>query len=158
MSIYEHILNFILIYIKDKKVKNDNIHLLLYRYQIYISGEIPNYDNSKMESYLKDNYDLMFYNSIIFEAIDEDQLLVMMGSCLMIVMFQNNEIQNKEINTARRLNIPILFIYNSEEDKKVDTTNEGEYKIVFKNFKRIEMILKYRFKLIKKIKKRKDLH
>jgi hypothetical protein len=89
----------------DKNIYTDH----LYSVKIYISGEISNCDNSKMESYLKDNYDLMCYNSIKFKAIDEDQLLVMMGSSLMIVMFQNNEIQNKEINTARRLNIQILF-------------------------------------------------
>jgi hypothetical protein len=76
---------------------------------------------------------------------------------LMVVLFQDNEIQNREIDTARRLNIPILFIYNSEQDKQEDTTNEGEDTIVYKNLEEIEMILKDRFKLIKKIMKRKIL-
>jgi hypothetical protein len=98
----------------------------------------------------------MCYNSRI-EDNDEEKLVIMMGSRLMIVMFQNNENQNKEINTARKLKIPILFIYNSEEEKQRDKENEGEYKIVFKNLEKIEKILKDRFKLIKNIKKRKSL-
>jgi hypothetical protein len=45
----------------------------------------------------------------------------------MIVMYQiNNENQNKEINTARKLKIPILFIYNSVDDKDRDSES---YKI-----------------------------
>jgi hypothetical protein len=148
--------------IEENENKDDivqNIDKYLYKYQIFISGD--NCHNSKMKSYLKDN-DLMCYNSRI-EDIDKEKLVLMMGSSLMIVMYQNNEIQNREINTARKLNIPILFIYNSEEDKidhkvkKENTTNEGEYKVVLKNLEEIEMILKYRFKLIKNIKKRKNL-
>jgi hypothetical protein len=44
-----------------------------------------------------------------------------------------------------------------EEDKLKDIVNKGEDKIVFKNLEEIESILKDRFKLIKKIKKRKVL-
>jgi hypothetical protein len=128
-----------------------NIHKYLYRYKIYISGY-----NSKVKSYLEDNYGLRCYNSRIQDK-DEEKLLVMMGSSLMIVMFENNEIQNREINTAIGFNIPILFIYKLEEDKLKDIVNKGEDKIVFKNLEEIEMILKVRFKLIKKIKKRKVL-
>ncbi len=115
-----------------------------------------------MKSYLEDNYDLMCNNSRI-EDIDEEKLVNevklvrMMGSSLMIVMFENNEIQNREINTAIGFNIPILFIYKLEEDKLKDIVNKGEDKIVFKNLEEIESILKVRFKLIKKIKKRKVL-
>jgi hypothetical protein len=73
-------------------------------------------------------------------------------------MYQiNNEIQKREINTDRKLNIPIFFIYKSEEDKLRDTVNEGEHKIVFKNLEEIEMILKDKFKLIKKLKNQEDL-
>ena len=110
-----------------------------------------------MKSYLEDNYDLMCYNSKLYEDVAEVKLVVMMGSRLMIVMFQNNDIQNIEINTARKLKIPILFIYNSLDDKQGDTTNEREYQIVFKNFEDVAMILKDSFKLIKKITKRKNL-
>jgi hypothetical protein len=148
-----------LIYIKNESKDDieENIHNYLYRYQIYISGEIPNCDNSKMESYLEDNYDLMCYNSKQSKDVAEVKLVTLMGSSLMIVMCQNNEIQNKEINTARKLKIPILFIYNSEEDKERDSVNEGEHKIVFKNLEEIEMILRKRFKLFKKLTKRDDL-
>ena len=110
-----------------------------------------------MKSYLEDNYDLICFNSRLSKDDDEVKLVSIMGSSLMVVLFQDNEIQNREIDTARRLNIPILFIYNSEQDKQEDTTNEGEDTIVFKNLEEIEMILKYRFKLIKNIKKRKNL-
>jgi hypothetical protein len=72
-------------------------------------------------------------------------------------LFQDNEIQNREIDTARRLNIPILFIYNSLYVQKIYSINKGEYKIVFNSLEEIAMILKDRFNLIKKIKKRKDL-
>jgi hypothetical protein len=51
------------------------------------------------------------------------------------------------------LKIPIQFIYNSEVDKLRDSANEGEDKIVFKNLNDVEIILKDRFNLIKKIKK-----
>jgi hypothetical protein len=51
----------------------------------------------------------MCYNSKLYEDVAEVKLVVMMGSRLMIVMFQNNDIQNIEINTARKLNIPIFF-------------------------------------------------
>jgi hypothetical protein len=137
------------------EIKDDilrKIHNYLYKYQIYICG-----DNSKMKSYLEDNYDLSCYSSFLYEDVNEIKLVAIMGSSLMVVMLQDNEIQKREINTARRLKIPILFIYNSEQDKQEDTTNEGEDTIVFKNLEEIEMILKDRFKLIKKIKKRKDL-
>jgi len=129
-----------------------NIHKYLYRYKIYISGY-----NSKVKSYLEDNYDLMCYNSNLSKEVNEVKLVLMMGSSLMIVMCQNNEIQDREIDTARRLKIPILFIYKLEEDKLKDIVNKGEDKIVFKNLEEIESILKDRFKLIKKIKKRKVL-
>jgi hypothetical protein len=107
-------------------------------------------------SHLEDNYDLMCYNSTI-EDTDEDKLVLMMGSSLMIAMYQNNEIQKKEINMARKLNIPILHIYSSEVYKQGDITKEEEHKVVFKDLEEIEMILKDRFKIINKIKKRKDL-
>jgi hypothetical protein len=99
----------------------------------------------------------MCYNSKLYEDVAEEKLVVMMGARLMIVMFQNNDIQNIEINTARKLKISILFIYNSLDDKQGDTTNEREYQIVFKNFEDVAMILKDSFKLIKKITKRKNL-
>jgi hypothetical protein len=51
----------------------------------------------------------MCYNSKLYEDVAEEKLVVMMGARLMIVMFQNNDIQNIEINTARKLNIPIFF-------------------------------------------------
>jgi hypothetical protein len=125
--------------IEENENKDDivqNIDKYLYKYQIFISGDYCH--NSKMKSYLKDNYDLMCYNSRI-EDIDKEKLVLMMGSSLMIVMYQiNNEIQNREINTTRRLNIPILFIYNSEEDKQRDSENEGEYKVVLKNLEEID--------------------
>ena len=56
---------------------------------------------------------------------DEEKLVTLMGSSLIIVMFQNNDIQNQnqEINTARKLKIPILFIHNSKEDKQGDSAN-----------------------------------
>jgi hypothetical protein len=133
-----------------------NLHNYLYRYQIYISGEIPNCDNYKLKSYLEDNYDLMCYNSKK-EDKNEDKLVSMMGARLMIVMYQNNENQNKEINTARKLKIPILFINNLEEDITDYEVNNGEYKIVFQKLEDVGIILKDRFKLIKEIKKRKDL-
>ncbi len=98
----------------------------------------------------------MCYNSRIQDK-DEVKLVRMMGSSLMIVMYQNNEIQNREINTARRLKIPILFIYNSEEDKIDHKVKKGENKIVFKNLEEIEMILRKRFKLFKKLKERNNL-
>jgi hypothetical protein len=76
----------------------------------------------------------------------------------MIVMYQiNNEIQNKEINTARLLNIPILFINNAVYVQKIYPVNKGEHKIVFNNVEDVAMILKDKFNLIKKIKKRKNL-
>jgi hypothetical protein len=90
------------------------------------------------------------------EDKDEEKLVTLMGSSLMIVMFQNNENQNKEINTARKFKIPILFIYNSEDDKETDKVNEREYKIVFKNLEDAGIILKDRFNLIDNIKERKD--
>ena len=104
-----------------------------------------------------DNYDLDCY--ISKEHNEEKKLVRMMGSKLMITMFKpNDEIQKKEINTARELNIPILFIYNSKEEKESDSVNKVEDKIVFnEDFMRIEMKLKNKFKLIKKIKKRQDL-
>ena len=144
-------------YIQNENKIDENILNYLYRYQIYISGEIANCDNSKIKSYLEDNYDLMCYNSKI-EDVDKVKLVTIMGSSIMIVMYQiNNEIQNQEINTARILKIPILFIFNSEEDKQRDSVNQGENRIVFKNLGDIEMILKERFKLIKKLKQRKNL-
>ena len=111
-----------------------------------------------MIAYLRDNYDLYCYNSKK-EHNKEDKLVRMMGSNLMISLFQpNNEIQKKEINTARELNIPILLIYNSEEEKENESVNKEEDKIVLeKVLKRIEIKLKNKFKLIKKIKKRQDL-
>jgi hypothetical protein len=63
-----------------------------------------------MKSYLEDNYDLICFNSKQSKDVAEVKLVLMMGSSLMIVMCQNNEIQKREINTARRLKIPILFI------------------------------------------------
>jgi hypothetical protein len=66
-----------------------------------------------MKSLLEDNYDLMCYNSKQSKNVDEVNLVSMMGSSLMIVMFENNEIRKREVNTTRRLNIPILFINNS---------------------------------------------
>jgi hypothetical protein len=107
-----------------------------------------------MKSYLEDNYDLMCFNS---KEANEVKLVRMMGSRLMIVMFENNEIQNREIDTARRLNIPILFIYNSLYVQKIYPVNKGEQKIVFNNLEDVAMILKDKFKLIKKIKKQKNL-
>jgi hypothetical protein len=107
-----------------------------------------------MKSYLEDNYDLMCFNS---KEVNEVKLVRMMGSRLMIVMFENNEIQNREIDTARKLNIPILFIYNSLYVQKIYPVNKGEHKIVFNNLEDVAMILKDKFKLIKKIKKQKNL-
>jgi hypothetical protein len=110
-----------------------------------------------MKSYLEDNYDLICFNSRLSKDANELKLVVMMGARLMIVMCQNNEIQDREIDTARRLNIPILFIYNSLYVQKIYSINKGEYQIVFNNLEDFAMILKDRFNLIKKIKKRKDL-
>jgi hypothetical protein len=110
-----------------------------------------------MKSYLEDNYDLICFNSRLSKDDDEVKLVSIMESSLMVVMCQNNEIQNREIDTARRLNIPILFIYNSLYVQKIYSINKGEYKIVFNSLEEIAMILKDRFNLIKKIKKRKDL-
>jgi hypothetical protein len=110
-----------------------------------------------MKSYLEDTYDLYCYNTKSSKHDNNVKLVAMMGSNLMIVMFENNEIQNQEINTARILKIPILFIFNSEEDKQRDSVNQGENRIVFKSLERIELVLKYRFKLIKKFKFRKYL-
>jgi hypothetical protein len=110
-----------------------------------------------MKSYLEDNYDLICFNSRLSKDDDEVKLVSIMGSSLMVVLFQDNEIQNREIDTARRLNIPILFIYNSLYVQKIYSINKGEYKIVFNSLEEIAMILKDRFNLIKKIKKRKDL-
>ena len=141
----------------NEQIKDKNINKYLYSVKIYISGEILNCENSKINSNLEDNYDLMCYNSKLYEDVAEVKLVVMMGSRLMIVMFQNNDIQKREINTAKKLKIPILFIYNSLDDKQGDTTNEREYQIVFKNFEDVAMILKDSFKLIKKITKRKNL-
>jgi hypothetical protein len=145
------------IYVKNERRDDieENIHKYLYKIQIYISG--VNCVNSKIKSYLEDNYDLMCFNSKLSEDVKEEKLVLMMGSSLMIVMFENNEIQKREINTAIGFNIPILFIYKLEEDKLRDKVNEGEDKIVFKNLEEIESFLKDRFKLIKKIKKRKNL-
>ena len=108
-----------------------------------------------MKSYLEDTYDLYCYNTKSSKHDNNVKLVAMMGSNLMIVMFENNEIQNQEINTARILKIPILFIFNSEEDKQRDSVNQGENRIVFKSLERIELVLKYR--LIKKFKFRKYL-
>jgi hypothetical protein len=99
----------------------------------------------------------MGYNSKLRNEDNTEKLVAMMGSNLMIAMCQNSEIQNREINTARKLKIPILFIYNSEEDIERDSVNKGEDKIVFKNLEEIEMVLKDKFKLINTIKERKDL-
>ena len=147
-----------LIYVKNERRDDieENIHNYLFRYQIYISGDIPfpNSVNLKMKSYLEDNYDLMCFNS---KEVNEVKLVRMMGSRLMIVMFENNEIQNREINTARKLKIPILFIYNSLYVQKIYPVNKGEQKIVFNNLEDVAMILNDKFKLIKKIKRRKDL-
>jgi hypothetical protein len=88
----------------------------------------------------------MCYNSKLSKDIDEVKLVLMMGSSLMIVMCQNNENQNKEINTARRLKIPILFIYNAVYVQKTYPVNEGEYKIFFEDFENIDTFLKDRFK------------
>jgi hypothetical protein len=110
-----------------------------------------------MKSYLEDNYDLICFNSRLSKDDDEVKLVSIMGSSLMVVLFQDNEIQYQEINTARRLKIPILFIYNSLYVQKIYSINKGEYKIVFNSLVEIAMILKDRFNLIKKIKKRKDL-
>ena len=63
-----------------------------------------------MVPYLRDNYNLYCYNSKRFIVSDELKLLGMMGSTLMITMFENSEIQIREINTAGKFNIPILFI------------------------------------------------
>ncbi len=86
-----------------------------------------------MKSYLEGTYDLYCYNAKSFEHDNDVKLVAMMGSNLMIVMFENNEIQNQEINTARIFKIPILFIFNSEEDKQRDSVNQGENRIVFKS-------------------------
>jgi hypothetical protein len=51
----------------------------------------------------------MCYNSNLSKEVNEVKLVLMMGSSLMIVICQNNDIQNIEINTARKLNIPIFF-------------------------------------------------
>jgi hypothetical protein len=50
-----------------------------------------------------------------------------------------------------------LFIYNSLYVQKIYSINKGEYKIVFNSLEEIAMILKDKFNLTKKIKKRKDL-
>ena len=92
-----------------------------------MSGEIANCDNSKLS---KDE--------------DEVKLVATIGSRLMIVMFENNEILGLEINTARELKIPIFFIYSSEEDKGNYKVNERGHKIVFKNLEELEVILKNR--------------
>ena len=139
-----------MINIKNEQIKDKNINKYLYSVKIYISGEILNCDNSKMKSYLEDNYDLMCYNSKLSKDADEVKLLAIMGSNLMIVMFENNEIQKREINTSRKLNIPILFIYDSEDDKQRHSGNERKCKIVFKNLEDVEMKLKNKFFLKKR--------
>ncbi len=70
-------------YIQNENKIDENILNYLYRYQIYISGEIPDFDISKMKSVLEDNYDLMCYNSKI-EDVDKVKLVTMMGSSLML--------------------------------------------------------------------------
>jgi hypothetical protein len=97
-----------------------------------------------MKSYLEDNYDLRCYNSTC-EDDDEVKLVSIMGSNLMVVLFQDNEVQNREIDTARRLKIPLLFIYNSLYVQKIYSINKGEYKIVFNNLEDFAMILKDKF-------------
>jgi hypothetical protein len=62
----------------------------------------------------------MCYNSKLSEDVKEEKLVLMMGSSLMIVMFENNEIQNQEINTARRLKIPI-FLFISRKRTNLET-------------------------------------
>jgi hypothetical protein len=96
----------------------------------------------------------MCYDSRVGD-VDEVKLVAMISARLMIVMYQNNEIQNKEINTARKLKIPILFIYHAVYVQKIYPVNKGEHKIVFKNLEDVAIILKDRFKLIKKTKKQK---
>jgi hypothetical protein len=118
---------------------------------------IPSCDNSKMTACLSDRYDLYCYDSKSSEDKKETKLVAMMGSDLMITMFENNGIQINEINTARKLNIPILFIYDSVEEKINDSDNKEENIIVFENIEEIVMIIKNKFKLIKKIKKQNDL-
>ena len=102
------------IYVKNERRDDieENIHKYLYKIQIYISG--VNCVNSKIKSYLEDNYDLMCFNSKQSKDVAEVKLVTLMGSSLMIVMFENNKIQKRQINTAIGFNIPILFIYKLE--------------------------------------------
>jgi hypothetical protein len=107
-----------------------------------------------MKIYLEDNYDLRCYNSIFFKDDNKVKLVALMGYSLMIVMFQNNEIQNQEINTAKVLNIPILIIYNSEEDRNNNEVNQIYNTILIQNLEvLIETILINRYKFVKKERK-----
>ncbi len=60
-----------LVYVQTEIIDDivQNVHNYLYKYQIYISGE--NCVNSKIKSYLEDNYDLICFNSKLSEDVDE---------------------------------------------------------------------------------------
>ena len=71
----------------------------------------------------------------------------------MISMFQKNgDIQKKEVNTARKINIPILFIYNSKGDKRKNgSVNSVEDQIFFEDINGVAIILKNKFRLIEEV-------
>jgi hypothetical protein len=71
-----------------------------------------------MKSYLGVNYDLYCYNSKPYTHDNFVKIITMMGSSLMIVIFQNNENQHREINRTRKLKIPILFISKRGQRRK----------------------------------------
>ena len=50
-------------YIQEDDNKDENIYETLFKYHIFISGEIPSCANSKLMACLSDRYDLYCYDS-----------------------------------------------------------------------------------------------
>ena len=144
---------------KDSEEKM-KLNELLFKYEIYISGKSDSKEINESINSLDQNYNLTCYNSSEGTFNNEENLVLMLGAKLFISVYgecsdnidSNRVGMNKEIATARRLKMPILFIYASEEQKRDDKRKykNNETRTVFTE---LENSLKDKYGLIGNIKK-----
>jgi hypothetical protein len=127
------------------------------KYQIYISGElnVNGFNNSNLKSYLEDNYNINVCLSGEFSD-NEEKFLAILGAELIISVYKNGDELNKiEIKTAKKLNLPILYLYNSNKDIERNL-DANEYELDCSDIKDlnsyIKSILEKKFKIKMKLK------
>ena len=136
----------------EQSEKEKIVHQLLYKYQIYISGELDSTEinSNRLKEWFYENYILTTYCSFNTTEINNERNLVrMMGADVFISIYTHDKIVDtaNEIETARILKMTIVIIYNTLQEKQNDKREfrNNEIRIVFETLKKFEISIFNKF-------------